>query len=122
MNNKLIGISIVILYFANYHICEFIYPNDINYWIKLKFAFMSICLLLAFEYKKQNLLIEKIFLAIIFNDIYVLLFKNETGYTLNDIYFIAIFTAIQYVKQLYRNHSEYLIRIMAVYLSNKSKK
>jgi hypothetical protein len=121
MNNKLIGISIVILYFSNYHICNLFY-NNVDQWFKLKYAILSICLLLAFEYKKQNLLIEKIFLAVIFNNIYVLLFKNETGYSLNDIYFIAIFTAIQYVKQLYRNYSEYLIRTMAVYLSNKSKK
>jgi hypothetical protein len=98
MNNKIIGILIVIIYFANYHICEFIYPNDINNWIKLKFALLSICLLLAVEYKKQDNFIEKVFLAVVFNNIYVLLFNNETGYTLHDIYFIIIFTMLQYIK------------------------
>jgi hypothetical protein len=120
--NNWIGILIAIIYFANYHICELIYPNDINCWIKLKFALLSICLLLSFEYKKQNLLIEKIFLAVIFNNIYVLLFKNETDYTLNDVYFIAIFTAIQYVKQFYRIYSDRIFRTMAVYFFNKPKK
>jgi hypothetical protein len=107
MNNKLIGISIVILYFANYHICELIYPNDINNWIKLKFVLLSICLLLSFEYKKQNVLIEKIFLAVIFNNIYVLLFNNETNYSLNDIFFIAWFTAIQYIKHFYNLYKQW---------------
>lgn len=124
--NNWIGAIIVLIYFANYHICEFFYPNDINCWIKLKFALLSICLLLSFEYKKQNLLIEKVFLAVIFNNIYVLLFKNETGYTLNDVYFIAIFTALQYTKiyakQFYRIYSNDINRIMAVYFANKPKK
>lgn len=107
MNNKIIGILIVIIYFANYHICEVIYPNDINNWIKLKFALLSICLLLAIEYKKQNIFLEKLFLAIIFNNIYVLLFNNETEYTLNDIIFIASFTAIQYLKHLYNLYKKW---------------
>lgn len=107
MNNKLIVILIIFIYFANYHICEFIYPNDINYWIKLKFAFMSVCLLLAFEYKKQNIFLEKLFCAIIFNDIYVLLFNNETTYSLNDIIFIAWFTAIQYIKHFYNLYKQW---------------
>lgn len=100
MNNKLIGILIVLLYFANYHICELIYPNDIPMFWKLKVAIYCLIILLAFEYKKQNLLIEKIFLAVIFNNIYVLLFNNETNYSLNDIFFIAWFTSIQYIKNL----------------------
>ena len=120
--NNWIGISIAIIYFANYHFCELIFPNDINSWIKLKFALLSICLLLSFEYKKQNLLIEKIFLAVIFNNIYVLLFNNETGYTLNDIYFIVIFTSLQYVKQFYRIYSNRIHRTLAVYFANKPKK
>lgn len=98
--NNLIGILIVTLYFANYHICELIFPNGGEYWFKLKLAIYCLIILLAFEYKKQNVFIEKLFFAVIFNNIYVLLFNNETGYTLNDVYFIAIFTAIQYIKSL----------------------
>lgn len=98
--NNYIGILIATLYFANYHICNLVYPDGGVYWLKLKFAFMSICLLLAFEYKKQNLLIEKIFLAVILNDIIVLLFNNETTYSINDIFFIATFTELQYIKSL----------------------
>ena len=122
MNNKLIGVLIIVLYFGNYHICKAIYNGNVELFWHLKLSLHMLIILLAIEYKKQNIFLEKLFCAIIFNDIYVLLFKNETGYSLNDVYFIAIFTAIQYVKQLYRNYSEYLIRIMAVYFSNKSKK
>lgn len=98
--NNWIGILILIIYFGNYHICDFFYPNDNYNWFMLKFALLSICLLLAFEYKKQNVLIEKIFLAVIFNNIYVLLFNNETGYTMHDVYFIILFTVLQYIKNL----------------------
>lgn len=120
--NNWIGAIIVLIYFANYHICNLVYPDGGVYWLKLKFALLSFCLLLSFEYKKQNLLIEKIFIAVIFNNIYVLLFKNETGYTLNDVYFTAIFTALQYGKQFYRIYSNDIHRIMAVYFANKPKK
>lgn len=120
--NKWIGILIAFLYFANYHICELIYYNDEYSWIKLKVAIYCLIILLAVEYKKQNLLIEKIFVAIIINNIYVLLCNNETGYTINDIIFIVTFTAIQYAKQFYRVHSDRIHRIMAVYFNNGKQK
>lgn len=120
--NNWIGAIIVLIYFANYHICNLVYPLGGLPFVKVKVAIYCIIILLSFEYKKQNLLIEKIFLAVIFNNIYVLLFKNETGYTLNDVYFIAIFTALQYVKQFYRIYSNDIHRIMAVYFANKPKK
>jgi hypothetical protein len=122
MNNKLIGILIVLLYFANYHICELIYPNDIPMFWKLKVAIYCLIILLAVEYKKLDNFIEKVFLAVVFNNIYVLLFKNEYDYTINDIYFILFFTAIQYVKQLYRNYSEYIFRNLAIYFNIKKPK
>jgi hypothetical protein len=100
MNNKLIGILIITLYFTNYLICDFFYATDYYNWFKLKVSIYCLIILLAIEYKKQNLLIEKIFLAVIFNNIYVLLFNNETNYSLNDIFFIATFTSIQYIKNL----------------------
>jgi hypothetical protein len=107
MNNNLIGILIVTLYFANYHICELIYPNDIPMFWKLKVAIYCLIILLAFEYKKQNIFLEKLFCAIIFNNIYVLLFNNETHYTLNDIYFIAFFTLTQYIKYFYKLYKQW---------------
>lgn len=124
--NKYIGILIVALYFLGFHICNYFYPNGGVDFIKLRISIYCLIILLAFEYKKQNLLIEKIFLAVIFNNIYVLLFKNETGYTPNDVFFIAIFTAIQYVKiyanQLYRNYSKYIFGNLVAYFNNKKQK
>lgn len=97
--NNFIGAIIVLVYFANYHICEFIFPNDIpNFW-KLKVSIYCVIILLAFEYKKQNNFIEKLFFSIVINNIYVLLFCNETDYSINDVFFVAIFTAIQYIKK-----------------------
>ena len=98
--NNWIGALIVFLYFANYHICELIYSNDILKFWHLKVAIYCIIILLAFEYKKQNLFIEKLFIAMIGNNIIALLFNNETTYSINDVFFIATFTALQYIKSL----------------------
>jgi hypothetical protein len=98
MINKIIGILIITLYFSNFHICNLLYLNDTYNWFKLKIAIYCLIILLAVEYKKQDNFIEKVFLAVVFNNIYVLLFNNETGYTLHDIYFIIIFTMLQYIK------------------------
>jgi len=100
MKNNLIGAIIILIYFANYHICELIYSDDINCWIKLKVSIYCIIILLAFEYKKQNNFIEKLFTSVIANNIYLLLFCSETNYTINDIYFIVIFTAFQYITKI----------------------
>jgi hypothetical protein len=107
MNNKLIGILIVLLYFLGFHICDYFYPNGGVDFIKLRVSIYCLIILLAIEYKKQNIFLEKLFLAIIFNNIYVLLFNNETEYTLNDIIFIASFTAIQYLKHLYNLYKQW---------------
>jgi hypothetical protein len=122
MNNKIIGLIIAVLYFTNYKVCEFIYPDGGIEWFKLKVVIYCLIILLSIEYKRQNLFIEKIFLAVIFNNIYVLLYKNETGYTLNDIYFISFFTLIQYVKQLFRICDNRYIRYIADYFDIEKKK
>jgi hypothetical protein len=98
MNNKIIGLIIAVIYFTNYKVCELIYPDGGIEWFKLKVAIYCLIILLAVEYKKQDNFIEKVFLAVVFNNIYVLLFKDETGYTMHDIYFIIIFTTLQYIK------------------------
>jgi hypothetical protein len=108
MNNKVIGAVIAFLYFANYHICKLLHNGDVEFFWYLKNSIYCIIILLAIEYKKKDTFLEKLFCAIIFNNIYVLLFRNETGYTLNDIIFIASFTAIQYVKYLYNLYKQWL--------------
>lgn len=98
--NNYIGILILTLYFGNYHICELFYANDILKFWHLKVAIYCLIILLTIEYKKTDNFIEKLFTAIILNDVIVLLFNNETNYSINDLYFIATFTAIQYIKRL----------------------
>ena len=107
MNNKLIGVLIIALYFGNYHICKVIYNGNVELFWHLKLSLHMLIILLAIEYKKQNIFLEKLFCAIIFNDIYVLLFNNETSYSLNVIYFIAWFTAIQYIKHFYNLYKQW---------------
>lgn len=98
--NNYIGILILTLYFGNYHICELFYANDILKFWHLKVSIYCLIILLTIEYKKTNNFIEKLFTAIILNDVIVLLFNNENTYSINDLYFIATFTAIQYIKRL----------------------
>lgn len=107
MNNKIIGILIAVIYFLGFHICDYFYPEGGIDFIKLRVSIYCLIILLAIEYKKQNIFLEKLFCAIIFNDIYVLLFNNETSYSLNDIYFIAWFTAIQYIKHFYNLYKQW---------------
>lgn len=98
--NNLIGILIATLYFLGFYICDYFYPEGGINFIKLRISIYCVIILLAFEYKKQNLFIEKLFLAIVLNNVIALLFNNETTYSINDIFFIATFTAIQYIKSL----------------------
>jgi hypothetical protein len=95
--NRVIGILIVVLCLSNKYISEYFYPDNIE---KLWFLYVSIlyvCVLLSIKYKSDNNFFEKLFNSIIINDIYVLLFKNETTYTLNDLWMIGIFFVAQYI-------------------------
>ena len=98
--NKYIGILIVLLYFGNYHICKYLHYGDVAFFWYLKNSIYCLIILLTIEYKKTDNFIEKLFTAIILNDVIVLLLNNETNYSINDLYFIATFTAIQYIKRL----------------------
>jgi hypothetical protein len=69
------------------------------FW-KLKVSIYCLIILLALEYKKQNIFFEKLFIAIVINNVYVLLFNNENQYSINDIFFVISFTVIQYLKNI----------------------
>ena len=121
MTNKYLGLLIISLYFGNYHLSIFFsFGNNDFYW-DINKSIYCLIVLLAIEYKRLNNLTEKIFLAIVVNNIYVLLFKQEYGYTVNDIYFVASFTAIQYLKQFYKNYSKYVFKKLANYFNIKNK-
>jgi hypothetical protein len=100
MANKILGILIIVLYFSNYQICEFFYAENLYNWYQLKFALLSLCFLLAIHYKSRNCFTEKLFVAIVINNIFVLIRHSEISYTMNDLIFITNLTAIQYSKQL----------------------
>jgi len=121
MNNKLIGILILVLYFGSYHICELIYPDGGMNWLKVRYSIYCIIILLALKYKDDNTFVSKLFNAIVINNIYVLLFKSEYTYSINDLYFIIIFTSIQYV-QFRRGYFERFYRTLASYFLPEKKK
>lgn len=98
MQNRIIGILILTLYFANYHICELIYPDGGMDWLKVRYSIYSIIILLALKYKSSSTFVYKLFNAIVINNIYVILCKNEFTYTHNDVLFIGTFILIQYIK------------------------
>lgn len=106
--NKWLGILIIVLYFSNSHICEYIFPNGGMEWFKLKYGILTVIVCLALEYKPQDKFIEKIFNAIVLQNAYILIFETETTYSFNDVTFIAFFTAIQYLKYFQK---EYIINL-----------
>lgn len=96
--NYAIGILIVLLYFGNAHICYLVFPDNVSKWWDLNNSILSLIIILAVKYKAQNNLIEKFFNSMVLNNIYALLYKNETTYTINDLWFVVIFTIAQYIK------------------------
>jgi hypothetical protein len=102
--NKLLFISIIILYLSNYYLCDFIYPEGGVEWIKLKYGILTFVFYLALEYKPQNKLFEKVINAVILNNAYVLIFNNEITYSFNDIIFVCTFTGIQYLKYFRKDY------------------
>lgn len=102
--NRLLGILIILLYFLNAKICYWIFPDNVDKWWDLKVSLLAINIILAINYKSENNFFEKLFIAIIINNIYVLLFKSEFSYEISDITFIFTFTIMQYVASLIRKH------------------
>jgi hypothetical protein len=106
--NKWLGILIIVLYFSNSFICEIIYPIDNEQWFRLKYGILTVILCLALEYKPQDNFLEKIFNAIVLQNAYILIFENENTYSWNDLTFIVVLTAIQYLKYFQK---EYIINL-----------
>lgn len=102
---NVIGILIVVLYLSNKYICDFIFSNVDKQW-ELYIAILSLIIILAIKYKEKGNFIEKLFISMVANNIYVLLAKDEFTYTLNDIWFIAIFTLAQYLKTHTKDDNE----------------
>lgn len=102
--NKILGICIVLLYFLNAKICYLIFPNDIDKWWDLKVSLLALNIGLTINYKPYNSFIEKLFIAIIINNVYGVMFKSEITYTLSDLTFIFTFTIIQHVASSIRKY------------------
>jgi hypothetical protein len=97
--NKANGILILLLYFGNYQICELFFKNDLYKWYQLNASILSLIVIISIKYKSENNFVEKLFNSMVVNNIYVLLFRQETTYTLNDLWFVTIFTVAQYLKK-----------------------
>jgi hypothetical protein len=97
--NKAIGILILLLYFGNYYLCELFFKNDPDKWWNLNHSIISLVIIISIKYKSENNFVEKLFNSMVVNNIYVLLFRQETTYTLNDLWFVSIFTIAQYLKK-----------------------
>lgn len=98
MKNIIIGIFLVVLYLGNKQLCDFFYADNIEKYWYLNHAILTICIVLAIKFKESGNFIEKLFISMVLNNVYVLIVKQEIQYTLNDFWFIAIFTLAQYIK------------------------
>lgn len=113
--NKIIGCSLVFLYFANYHICNIIHPiDDVKFW-NLKVSIYCIIIVLALNYnryiKGRLGLIESVFISIVINNIIVNYFFDEKYYSYSDLIVIPIIIIIEYAKHYKTNFREYINNI-----------
>lgn len=96
--NKLIGILILILYFGNYHLSLLIADGDNDFYWDVNKCIYSAMIILALKYKFSSNLVSNLFIAIIVNNIYLLLRYKEITYNINDFYFIIGFVVLQKLK------------------------
>lgn len=116
MMNKIIGCSLVFLYFANYHICNIIHPDDdIKFW-NLKISIYCIIIILGLNYnryiKGKLGLIESVFISIVINNIIVNYFFDEKYYSYSDLVVIPLIIIIEYAKHYKVTFREYLRNII----------
>lgn len=115
MMNKIIGCSLVFLYFANYHICNIVHPaDDVKFW-DLKVSIYCIIIILSLNYNRHIKgilgLIESVFISIVINNIIVNYFFNEKYYSYSDLLVIPMIIIIEYAKHYKTNFREYLRNI-----------
>lgn len=110
--NKVIGFSLVFLYFANYHICNFIHNDDVAKFWDLKVSIYCIIIILALKYNPyingRLGLIESVFISIVVNNIIVNYFFGEKFYSYSDLIVIPIIITIEYAKHYKINFREYI--------------
>lgn len=100
MKNIVLGIIILLLYFGNYHISMLLSNGNNDLYWNIKPAIYSLIILIAIKYKENSNFIEKLFISMVMNNIYVLIFKHETTYSFNDLWMIGLFLVSQYVIKL----------------------
>lgn len=110
--NKAIGILIVFLYFANYHICNLAHHSDVARFWDLKVSIYCVIIILALKYnaylKGRLGLVESVFISIVINNIIVNYFFGERHYSYSDLIVIPMIIAIEYAKHYKTNFREYL--------------
>jgi glycerol-3-phosphate acyltransferase PlsY len=114
-------IFIIVLYFANYHICEYFFANDIDNFFRLKYIIYTIIIALCLKYKDKNSIIEDFFFATLLNNAWAL-FQNENHYSVNDLIFIITYTTLLYVFRHKRNYRSIINRINNFFYNFDKKK
>lgn len=114
--NKVIGLILVLLYFGGSHIAYHLDGGNVDFFWDIKVSIYSIIIVLAWHYKPTDSFLEKLFISMVINNIYVLLMNGEHDYSFNDIVFVSFFTALQYAKSkghlivnTYRQLADFLI-------------
>ena len=96
-------ILITILYFGNYHICEYFYPgaDQINKWDSLKHTnyniIIALCLYTAMiksDFKNLEIFLTSVLSSIIISNIVDRLFFDSKHYEWNDIFVVVVIILI----------------------------
>lgn len=119
--NRVLGLLIVVLYFTSSYICFHFDNGNVDLYWDYKVAMYSLIILLSWSYKPEDTVAEMLFTSMVFNNIYVLIFNLERDYSLNDLYFVLTFTALQYAKSKRHIIISYYRQLVIVF-NNKNKK
>ena len=103
MKKVILIISMALLYFGNYHICEYFFKDDIDMWWTCKGAIYNAVIVIGLHLAsldatlKQMLLIS-IFSGVIVNNIIDRLWFKSIYYEWDDIIIIIVIFTLSYIE------------------------
>ena len=103
------------LYFGNYQICWYLYPEDVEMWWACKGAIYNMVIaiglyLLTVKSTLKEFFILSVFNGLVINNIVDRLIFKEVSYEWNDLIIITVVILISYAEYKWRQRKELLIK------------
>lgn len=107
MKETLLMFLMIVLYFGNYHICEYLYPEDVDMWWTCKGAIYNIIIsigvyLITLKASLVQFFILSVFNGILVNNIVDRLYFKSVGFEWSDIIIIIFIFLLSYIDFIWR--------------------